>query len=102
MYYWYCLQPSFPLRSDDFEPTMLELRILFLKACFLQQVGTQCKPCHHSHILYVVVDNSFESDPENKGLAEEFSIPIMTERTRIEMADKGRENDTTLCFFLIQ
>lgn len=68
------------MRSDDLEPTMFELHVLFLKACFLQQVGTQCKPYHHSHILYVVEDNSFESDPENKGLAEEFCIPIMTER----------------------
>lgn len=67
---------------SDFEPTLFELHVLFLKACFLQQVGTQCKPCHHSHILYVVVDNSFESDPENKGLAEEFCIPVMTERSK--------------------
>lgn len=40
------------VRSDDFNPTMFELQLLFLKTCFLQQAETQWNLCHYSHILY--------------------------------------------------
>lgn len=46
-------------------------------------------------------DNGFENDPENKGLTlttEVLCIAIMTEQGGKEERDKGREDDTTVCF----
>lgn len=49
----------------------------------------------------MVGDNGFENDPENKGLTlttEVLCIAMMTEKGVIEKRDRGRENDTTVCF----
>ncbi len=44
-----------------------ELLLLFLKPCFLQQVGTQWSSVIIA-IFFMAGDNGFENDPENKGL----------------------------------